>query len=143
LLPNKRRQTYEKLFSEIRNAIILFSGSSIGAVHTVMMDFETAAHEAVRNSIPGVRTRGCTFHFGQCLLRWIHQNGLKAAYEEEATGLKRYVGFLKSLVFLPQDLVLFAWNHWLSIPPTSSDPVVNENMTRFTSYFFVSFCFIL
>uniref|UniRef100_A0A915HNR3 MULE transposase domain-containing protein n=1 Tax=Romanomermis culicivorax TaxID=13658 RepID=A0A915HNR3_ROMCU len=68
LLPDRRQQMYGHMFRAINNAIVNVHGR-LGRVHTVLFDFESAAHLAAQDELPAVITRGCTFHFGQALLR--------------------------------------------------------------------------
>ena len=49
---------------------------------TCMFDFELAAITAFEKSFAGIKAKGCTFHFGQSLLRNLANMGLKNTYIE-------------------------------------------------------------
>lgn len=89
LLKNKSRATYTRLFEVIRDKVIQNGGNFL-SLHTVLLDFEQAAHDAARE-VFNVETKGCLFHFGQCLIRQINSIGLKLTYENEANGVKRWI----------------------------------------------------
>lgn len=142
LLPNKNRTTYETLFRSLRTAISNLHGN-LGSVHTVLLDFEAAAHHAVHSEL-GINARGCTFHLGQCLTRRIQHEGLQDMYRnpDPATQgdspFRIWIGLLKSLALLPQDLVLPTWQNWLSYPPNIADPITYAKYQRIATYFEVS-----
>uniref|UniRef100_A0A915JF38 MULE transposase domain-containing protein n=1 Tax=Romanomermis culicivorax TaxID=13658 RepID=A0A915JF38_ROMCU len=105
LLTNKRPETYERLFVQIRNKLIHINGN-VGPLHTVLMDFELGGQEAARN-IFRVRVKGCIFHFSQSLIRWLNTNGLKMAYENN-NKVKRWISSVRCLALLPSDLIPLA-----------------------------------
>jgi hypothetical protein len=109
----------------------------------VLLDFEVAAHEAVRSQL-GVPTLGCTFHFGQCLWRRIQKEGLTEQYRnpdpvnQPDSPFRVWIGLLKSLALLPADLVERAWRQWLSVRPHYADPELAHKIDRFAEYFEVN-----
>ena len=64
LLENKRKETYEKLFSPI-NLLPDWNPK------TILMDFEARVILSSQALLPNVQIRGCNFHFNQCLWRKI------------------------------------------------------------------------
>lgn len=133
MLSNRRRDTYEILFTEIRNNIIA-RYQNLGAVHTMILDFEPAVHDAAR-AVLQVETRGCFYHFSQSLIRFYNRNGLMAAYEAEGSLLRQWTGVIKALVLLPIELVLPSWQNWLQNAPDLNDPILQHQLQRFVQYF--------
>lgn len=133
LLRNKQRATYNRLFMVIRDAVINAFGN-MGQLHTILMDYEVAAHDAARAAFL-VQTLGCTFHFGQCIQRWLRNRGLKACYENNTGGLREWIGLLRSLALLPQDLVSLSWQRWLSTLPQLGDQSDQRKLSDFPEYF--------
>ncbi len=134
LLPNKNLATYTLLFSTIRDALVNEMGS-VGSCHTVLLDFELAAHQAVFNIFPQFKTRGCTFHLGQAMWRKAVELGLKTAYEDEASGVKHWMRLVRALALLPNDLVLGTWMQWLRhFPEGVADAVLQHKLRAFAVY---------
>src|SRR5262245_43571906 len=110
-MPNRTRATYETFFRCLRTGISNAFGD-LGVLHSVLLDFESAAHEAVHSELE-VATLGCTFHFGQRLVRRVQHEGLRQLYQNENenengnpeqnedTPLKVWVGLIKTLSLLP------------------------------------------
>uniref|UniRef100_A0A915J5P0 Uncharacterized protein n=1 Tax=Romanomermis culicivorax TaxID=13658 RepID=A0A915J5P0_ROMCU len=46
----------------------------------------------------------------------------------------RWVNLIKALAFLPPDLVLETWNHWLVNPPNGLDQVALIHFQEFVDY---------
>ncbi|CAN7939362.1 unnamed protein product, partial [Ixodes hexagonus] len=76
LLPGKTSAVYDKLFEVVRDALNRRFGST-GALQVAHFDFEAAAITACQRAFPGVTTKGCLFHFVQCLIRKIGDLGLQ------------------------------------------------------------------
>ncbi len=83
---------------------------------TMMMDFESAERNAFATCFPNIRILGCTFHYGQALIRKIGQIGLKVQYSDKNSLVRAYVRHLLALPFLPTFLVPDAWNFYLRNP---------------------------
>lgn len=63
LLPDRRQETYSRLFNVIKELQPSFEPNII------MTDFERAAINAFQNAFPNAEYRGCFFHFCQSLWR--------------------------------------------------------------------------
>ena len=67
LLPNKTQQSYQKMFTALRDAFV----NAIGDVgrRIFLTDFEAAAINAIKSTFPESVVKGCVFHFRQALNR--------------------------------------------------------------------------
>ena len=61
LLSNKTKETYNILFSSVKNKLPNWKPS------LVKLDFEQAVISALENNFPEAQISGCNFHFNQCL----------------------------------------------------------------------------
>ena len=77
LLPNKRQQTYMKVFSIIKNLDRVINPSVIHC------DFEKAVINAIRRNFPSAAVGGCLFHLVQNMRKHVGQLGLTARYNNE------------------------------------------------------------
>jgi len=93
LLPGKNTDTYNEMFSALRQAL----ENSLGDVRkpkTFLVDFEQAAIQSIRSVFPEARVKGCSFHFiyRQAIMRKIQNIGLKNVYDngDDYPQVKRY-----------------------------------------------------
>lgn len=136
LLANKQRATYIRLFTIIRDNVHRLL-NHFPSMHHVLLDFEMAAHDAVQD-VFGIRATGCTFHLGQCFLRWIETHGLKLPYQDENSGIRLWTRQIRALCLLPPDLVLFTWDQWLRFPPPVQSVRHRQLLNEFVQYVEVS-----
>ena len=73
-LSSKNRQTYEKMWQMITDIRPNISPTSC------TMDFEIAAHDAMRTAFPNINIYGCYFHFVQSIWRKVQDLGLRHHY---------------------------------------------------------------
>ena len=66
-------------------------------VEKVVLDFERATWEALREVVPDVSLQGCVFHWAQAVWRKVQEIGLQAAYINDDASMK----FIRRLVALP------------------------------------------
>ncbi len=143
-LTGKTEPIYREVFQTLMLHLnrILPAGTPIRATD-MMMDFETAERNAFKLFFPNIRVRGCSFHFGQALLRKIGQIGLKLQYSDSESLVHSYVRHLLALPFLPTFLVLDAWHFYLQYPlnlaATLGIPIPDANtlniLSDFSRYF--------
>jgi len=81
LVPNKTQSTYVELFTALRERLIATYGDT-GCQHTFIVDFETAAINAMSSVFPDATVKGCSFHFRQAIVRRVQKEGLMAQYED-------------------------------------------------------------
>uniref|UniRef100_A0A915JMI7 MULE transposase domain-containing protein n=1 Tax=Romanomermis culicivorax TaxID=13658 RepID=A0A915JMI7_ROMCU len=134
LMPDKTRATYEILFRAISQAIIEHHGD-LGSVHTILLDFEAADYNAARAVFNNIATKGCLLHFGQCLIRQVQRNGLMQQYDDRESVFHKWIKLLKTLAFLPLDLVIQSYDAWLQNLPKVDDAELQERINNFNHYF--------
>ncbi|XP_021370157.1 uncharacterized protein LOC110461150 [Mizuhopecten yessoensis] len=80
LLPRKIQAIYNRFFTllqdHMENLQIPFRPT------TAFVDFEVAAHNAIRSVVPGINIKGCFFHYTQCIWRKAQSTGLQTLYLE-------------------------------------------------------------
>lgn len=77
LLPNKTRETYNALFTLIKNIAPSANPKSINC------DFEIAAIAAMKDAFPAVTINGCFFHLSQNMHKHLGQMGLISFYRND------------------------------------------------------------
>jgi hypothetical protein len=96
LLPDKREQTYVRLFRLIKlNAAQLNTPIQPTTIH---VDFEMAVMQAVQSEF-AIEPSGCLFHFSQSILRHLQQTGLQMAYNTNTPPEVRI--WIRRLIALP------------------------------------------
>ena len=73
-------------------------------VRCAVMDFESALWRALADVLPGVKRRGCTFHWTQAVWRKIQSLGLQDEYHSKRDTYK-VCRQLMALPLLPADVV--------------------------------------
>ncbi|XP_064462771.1 uncharacterized protein LOC135373613 [Ornithodoros turicata] len=68
---------------------------------TVVVDFETAIHNAVRPSWPNANIVGCRFHLGQAWWRKIQKLGLSPSFKRENSEVGLWLKQVYGLPYLP------------------------------------------
>lgn len=77
-MPHKDEETYIVLFKQLRLALIA-EFNDIGRPKTVMMDFEIAAHNALKKVFPEWTLKTCYFHFIKNITDQAKKKGLSLA----------------------------------------------------------------
>lgn len=116
LLPDKRKQTYERMWE-----VVVQSAPNVQP-RSIMSDFEIGAHQAIGRVFPHASVKGCFFHLGQSLWRKIQEKGLREEYvsvEESRTKLK----MLLALAFLPTNEVSRAFETLQEEAPDQIVPI--------------------
>lgn len=134
LLKNKQRESYVQLFTVIQNKIAELLQDDERIEQRFIFDFEMATHQAAEQ-VFGIVPIGCLFHFGQSIIRWIQTHGLKPTYDDENTGLKRWIQLVKALSLLPLDLVNISWNQLQERRPQPADRFLQQRLDEFAQYF--------
>jgi hypothetical protein len=122
LLPNKTRETYDRMLTEIKGLVPAANPAN------VLVDFESATIGAFRDAFPSARVSGCYFHLSQSVLRKVNEIGMKMEYErnDEVRGAVRC---LAALSHVPVDDVIEAFEILAESMPA------NEHMDELLTYF--------
>ena len=81
LMSGKRKVDYVKVFERLKAC--LQHGDQGLKVQTVLMDFELAVWKAVLQYFPGVKVRGCWFHYCQAIYRKAKSLGLTKGFNKK------------------------------------------------------------
>lgn len=95
--------TYNIIFSKLKEAEPLLNP------RIIMVDFEKAAMEAVKESFPDTTVKGWYFHFCQCIFRHVQRFGLQAEYQKNANCLQ-HIRCIAALAFIPTADVCKSFN---------------------------------
>lgn len=111
-MPNKKKETYIRLFQLIRKAVPEWNPE------TVNVDFEMAAVSAIREVLPSAHIRGCFFHMKKCLWRKVQELGLSTEYRENED-IRLHIRMCAALAFLKPEEVQDGWIEIHSQAPES------------------------
>ena len=115
LLPDKSRETYIRVFELIKEKA---EEQDLNLnPDTVLSDFELSIIQAMELTFPTTVTKGCFFHFCQCLLRKVQALGLYTVYREDVS-FRRFIRKAAGLAFVPECYVRLAWQAIKGEPPT-------------------------
>jgi hypothetical protein len=117
LLPNKRKSTYIKLFSMLKQMWPEFSPDSIS------VDFEIAIHQALRAEFPEANINGCLFHLVQNLRKHLSECHLLSRYNSDAD-FALHARMITSLAFVPEEEVEFGLNFLDGFLPAELKPIL-------------------
>ena len=75
---------------------------------------------------PGVKLKGCFFHFNQAILRWAFRNGYKLPYSTNYD-FYAWCKMILSLAVVPVNRVMEAWNIIINKLPADLNvqPIIN------------------
>ena len=122
LLPNKKKETYVRLFQLIMEAVPQWRPS------VVNVDFEASAIAALRQVFPTAEISGCYFHMKKCLWRKVQDVSLTENYRQNEE-IRLHVSMCAALAFLkPEDVS----EGWVEIHSQAPD---NQKLSTFFDYF--------
>lgn len=75
LLPNKKKESYETMFSLLKEALETL-GKELSAAY-FMSDFELAIRNAFTGTFQGIEAKGCAFHYSKAVLSKVARSGFK------------------------------------------------------------------
>ncbi|XP_071092788.1 uncharacterized protein [Haliotis cracherodii] len=103
LLPNRQRQTYERLFRLLKGAVHQSTDSPLQP-QIIQTDFEVAAIRAIETLFPDGDVRGCFFHYSQALWRKVQRLDFNAFYQQNPE-VNAWVSGAAAVPLLPVNLV--------------------------------------
>lgn len=122
LLPNKTKETYIRLLTEVKR-LLPDSGPE-----SILTDLEIAAMSAFSEVYPSAQIRGCYFHLAQNVLRKVQEVGLKGMYESD-DAVRGFIRCLPALSHVPPEDVIDAFE-------TLADTMPNiQHVDEVVSYF--------
>ena len=74
---NKTQAVYARILDEIKRMI------SLANPEKILLDFESAANNALRTTYPNAAIMDCYFHMTQSIVRKINEIGMKSEYESD------------------------------------------------------------
>ena len=98
LLPDKRKETYTRLFRQLK--LWLSEFSTTWDFESYLSDFKKGANLAAKYVFTGIREEGCFFHMAKRLDLYVKQLGLMPKYQIDM-GFRTRVKFLAALAFIP------------------------------------------
>ncbi|KAB0805687.1 hypothetical protein PPYR_02657 [Photinus pyralis] len=120
LLPNKTKETYQKLLQQLKNLIP-------GLLPTrVLLDFEAAAMGAFSEEFEGIAVSGCFFHLCQNVWRRVQSEGLQILYQGNHD-FAQWVRMIPAIAFVPPHRVLEAFDELVEYEnfPPEAQPIVD------------------
>ena len=133
LLANKNAQSYAEVFRTLANDIQRLTGQP-WVVREMVTDFEAAIMNAATQIFPGIRIKGCYFHFTKAVYRRIKKLGLARAYERDQA-LQRFVQKVMAMGFLPLNILRANWRNLQQAPNTVALLQQYQRLNRFVRYF--------
>lgn len=94
------------------------------------LDFETAAHNAIKDVFPGVHTKGCFFHYAQAIWKKTQASGLQIPYRDN-NDVKTLVRRAAILPLIPMDAIEDVWFQALE---DRDDANITQITQTFTDY---------
>ena len=85
LLPAEDEDTFKKAFSQIRKAVEK-QGKGFRYESEVMFDFDETLRNAYKRTIGNDyrhRCRGCSFHFGKCIMDYVNGKRMMTKYQDK------------------------------------------------------------
>uniref|UniRef100_A0A914XGD7 MULE transposase domain-containing protein n=1 Tax=Plectus sambesii TaxID=2011161 RepID=A0A914XGD7_9BILA len=133
IMKRKTQKAYRQLFSWLNS--MLEESQSIGALRTILIDFEPAAKKAFESELcmadRAITIKGCRFHFGQAVSRNFDKKGLKPLRDNlEFNTWKQHI---LGLPLLPPQYVRFVWESALRHHPKVHG--YNRQFKNFVKYF--------
>lgn len=132
LLPDKKASTYKTMINLLLEQCI-FYGHSFDPKN-INLDFETATHQAFKESFPDINITGCSFHLKQAWLRKCGEIGLKKEYEDTEGEIHRWLRTVFGMSFLNPENVedFFAFE-------LCADAPQDKRIEAFTDYLLLNY----
>ena len=96
LMSRRRKEDYDEVFTAIKSAL-----PCAPDVDTIVVDFEKAVCQSIRDILPGVHIHGCMFHWCKAVYEQFAANRLITACKEKK-GVHKILKTLLALPYLPK-----------------------------------------
>ena len=103
LMSGKFKADYEAVFAASKELV----GDNL--IEEVMVDFEPGLWSGMRVVFPGIRIKGCTFHWAQAVFKKIQEVGLAEPYRHDE-GTHILLRKLMALPFVPHEFIRTIFN---------------------------------
>ncbi|KAK3108659.1 hypothetical protein FSP39_012750 [Pinctada imbricata] len=103
MMSRRQKKDYDKVFQHIRSLL------PNARVQSFTLDFEAVTCRSIQEVFPEADIRGCSFHWGQAVMRKVANLGLKTTYNQRKTTYHS-IRQLLSLPYLPADHIVPAFN---------------------------------
>ncbi|XP_052251128.1 uncharacterized protein LOC127874188 isoform X3 [Dreissena polymorpha] len=117
LMSRRSKDDYVQVFRSLRRRLGDLS------VEWIMLDFEAATWQAIREVFPDAVIRGCVFHFTQRIYRKITTEGLSTAYQQHGDKFE-FFRKIMSLPYLPVEQIEPAFNRLMEVAEGVGGPVL-------------------
>jgi len=134
LMPNRRQQTYERLFGHVKDLVMTKTGQPL-IPDCLQVDFEAAAINAIGNCFPDSSSKGCYFHYAQAIWRKTQNLGLATLYKEDEA-VRQWIQRAATLAMLPPHHVQDTWREVMEETP---DVPRSEDMNDYITATWVDF----
>ncbi|KAK0396666.1 hypothetical protein QR680_001806 [Steinernema hermaphroditum] len=118
-MANKTEDSYAKVFEKIADRM---NGRQ---PRSFMSDYELAARNAVQARFPDVQLKGCLFHLGQSVYRYVSKKGYVSFYNQVDSEFRKLIRSLIALSLLPLNTVEEGFQELTSrisdLPPAERD----------------------
>ena len=132
--PDKMKITYNMVFTAVKS-LLEEHGLTLKATY-IIMDFEVALRSAFKEIFPWIDDKGCHFHLGQSVWRFVLHFGLKSEYSKVGNeDLQLFVHCAISLAFVPLDLLMDAFSVLINFGYTLKEKFI-DFADQFLKYFY-------
>ena len=118
LLPDKKETTYNVMLTELKNFNSNLQPTSI------MVDYEAAIINTIRDNFPNTDVKGCFFHLSQNIFRKIQEHGLQVKYQDDSD-FALQLKMIPALAFVPIQDVIKAFDALSEILPGEAQPILD------------------
>ncbi len=101
-----------------------------GTFYSTPEDFENAAINAFKYAFPGIKCKGCHFHYCQALWQKMVELDMKKSYEEDYE-LRDWLRLFMALPLVPVELVKNAYDEILNCKPAITNKDLRSSVQRY------------
>ena len=98
----------KKDYKKVLKALIKLAPGRLSQVEQVMVDYEIGLWQALRNVMPNVIIKGCSFHWGQAVWNKCQKLGLQEPHGSNEN-VKKFIRKILALKYLPHEHIIPAF----------------------------------